>query len=277
MAREHEHGTLDGAQPAPPHGSGQWTVTGVPAFQDNYLWVIHDRQRAVLVDPGDAGPVADFLRRHALRLEAILCTHHHGDHVGGVLRLQEAFGPVPVFGPAGESIPGRTQALRDGAELALAMGSVQVLEVPGHTAGHLAYLWGRHLFCGDTLFALGCGRLFEGSPAQMLTSLSRLAALPDDTLVHCAHEYTLSNLAFALRVDGDNPALRSRGVRERARREAGEATVPSLLAEERATNPFLRSGEPALRASAEAWAGRPLAQPLEVFAALRAWKNEFRA
>lgn len=254
-----------------------WQVTGVPAFQDNYLWLIHDHQHAVAVDPGDAAPLLAFLRPRGLELQAILCTHHHADHVGGVAGLLAEFGGLPVFGPDLEAIPGRTQVAREGDTLALAPGPFAVMEVPGHTAGHLAYLWQDRIFCGDTLFALGCGRLFEGTPGQMHRSLSRLAALSGERWVHCAHEYTLSNLAFALQVDGANPALLARAVRERGRRAEGQPTVPALLSEERATNPFMRAAEPALRRSAERWSGAPLPDPVAVFAALRSWKNDFRA
>ena len=256
---------------------GGWQVLAVPAFQDNYLWVLHDGRQAILVDPGDAAALAACLKARDLTLAAILCTHHHADHVGGVLGLCAEFGPVPVYGPAGEAIPGRTRSVGEGEVLELAAGTFRVLEVPGHTAGHLAYLWQDRVFCGDTLFALGCGRVFEGTPAQMYASLSRLAALPGDPWIHCAHEYTLSNLAFALAADPGNAELQARGVRERARRARGEATVPSHLAEERATNPFLRAGQAALRVSAESWAGHPLGDTVDVFAALRAWKNGFRA
>jgi len=224
-----------------------------------------------------AAPLSAFLRARGLHLEAILCTHHHGDHVGGVQGLVAEFGPLPVYGPAQEAIPGRTVAAAEGDSIVLAPGAFTVMEVPGHTAGHLAYLWQDRIFCGDTLFAMGCGRLFEGTPGQMHRSLSRLAALPGERWVHCAHEYTLSNLAFALRVDGSNPALLARAERERARRAQGDPTVPARLSEERATNPFLRASEAALRASAESWSGAPLPDPLSVFAALRNWKNDFRA
>ena len=260
----------------PSSTAAEWRVSAVPAFQDNYLWVIHDSRHAILVDPGAAEPIAAFLHAHGLRLQAILCTHHHADHVGGVLDLQAEFGPVPVYGPAAEAIPGRTHAVAEGEVLTLAAGAFAVLEVPGHTAGHVAYLWQDRLFCGDTLFALGCGRLFEGTPAQMHASLHKLSALAGDWWVHCAHEYTLSNLAFALRADSANPELLARAERERARRAQGEPTVPSRLSEERRTNPFLRSDQPALRASAEAWCGAELHTPVEVLAALRSWKNEFR-
>ncbi len=255
--------------------SGLWQVEAVPAFQDNYLWVLHDGAQAVVVDPGDATAIATFLRARKLALRSILCTHHHADHIGGVADLQAQFGPVEVIGPEDARIPGRTQTALDGDVLTLAPGEFRVLAVPGHTLSHVAYCWRDRLFCGDTLFALGCGRMFEGTPEQLHGSLMRLANLPGEWWVHCAHEYTLSNLAFALAVDADNPALQQRGQQERARRQVGRATVPSLLSAERATNPFLRCTAPAVIAAAEDWAGSVLPSPVAVFAALRTWKNTF--
>jgi len=254
-----------------------WTVLTVPAFQDNYLWVIQNGQEAIVVDPGDAAPIQACLDTHQLRLSAILCTHHHADHVGGVQALLAAYKGIHVFGPPDEAIPGRSHAVYDGNTLWLAAGEFRVMSVPGHTAGHVAYVWQNRLFCGDTLFAMGCGRLFEGTPAQMLDSLHRIAQLPGEFYVHCAHEYTLSNLAFAMTVDPDNTVLIERGKREHARRARGEATIPALLSEERATNPFLRADHPALKASAESWKQAPLNNELEVFTALREWKNQFKA
>ena len=254
---------------------GLWQVEAVPAFEDNYLWVLHDGQQALVVDPGDAAVITRFLETRHLTLRGMLLTHHHADHLGGVTALQDRFGAVDVFGPADERIPQRTRTVSDGETLTLAAGAFQVLAVPGHTRSHVAYTWRDRLFCGDTLFALGCGRLFEGTPAELHHSLMRLANLPGEWWVHCAHEYTLANLAFALAVDGDNGALQKRGVQERARRQVGRATVPSLLSAERATNPFLRCDQTAVRAAAEARAGQPLASPVEVLGTLRAWKNTF--
>jgi len=260
-----------------PSHSQPWTVLTVPAFQDNYLWVIQNGQDAIVVDPGDAAPIQVCLTAHHLRLKAILCTHHHADHVGGVMALRQTYGDIAVYGPPQENIPVRTHAVYDGDTLSLAAGEFNVITVPGHTAGHVAYVWQNSLFCGDTLFAMGCGRLFEGTPTQMLQSLQRLSDLSGEYYVHCAHEYTLSNLAFALTVDPENTDLIERGKREKARRARGEATIPSLLSEERATNPFLRAHHPALKASAERWKQAPLDSELEVFTALREWKNEFKA
>lgn len=256
----------------------------MPAFRDNYVWAIRAGDRVAVVDPGDAAPVEAFLARERVALAAILVTHHHADHVGGIEALLAAR-RVPVFGPARESIPGRTQAVRDGDAIAVpGLGlPLDALEVPGHTAGAIAYAsadsaWGAPvLFCGDTLFAAGCGRLFEGTPAQMHGSLARLAALPPETRVYCGHEYTLANLRFAAAVEPANAAIAERTGRDAARRAAGEPTLPSTLADELATNPFLRSRVPAVRTAAEAREGRRLEDPVEVFAAIRAWKNAFPA
>jgi hydroxyacylglutathione hydrolase len=255
-------------------------VLTVPAFQDNYLWLIHDGVHAAAVDPGDAGPILQALADNGLALTAILLTHHHADHIGGVASLLERF-PVPVFGPRNEKIAQVNHPLAEGDSvdvpgMALTLG---VLDVPGHTSGHIAYVkrTGVHwLFCGDTLFAGGCGRLFEGTPAQMVASLGKLAALPQDTLVYCAHEYTLSNLRFAQAVEPGNEALQLRAGDESAKRAAGLPTVPSSIGLERATNPFLRYREPeivdSLVNAGKLAAG---AAPVEAFAALREWKNVF--
>ena len=252
-------------------------LTPVRAFTDNYIWVIHRGNFAVVVDPGDAQPVIRFLRDKHLQLVAILTTHHHADHTGGNLALLEHY-PVPVYGPASETIPGITQPLHDGDIVSLPelMLDLHVFNVPGHTAGHIAYYGTGSLLCGDTLFAAGCGRLFEGTPAQMATSLARLAQLPDDTAVYCAHEYTLANIDFALSVDGANQALIERARIEREKRAVDLPTLPSSIGLEKATNPFLRCHLSALHKAAETWAGQSLADDIAVFAALREMKNVFR-
>lgn len=235
---------------------------------------------AVIVDPGDAGPVLACLEREELLLAGILNTHHHGDHVGGNVELLRRF-DVPVYGPARESIPGRTHPLRDGGSVRLdALGiTLAVLDVPGHTAGHIAYVGEAAgvpvAFVGDTLFAGGCGRLFEGSPADMLASLAKLAALPAPTKIYCAHEYTLANLRFALAVEPGNAALAARQAVEQGKRDRGEPTVPSTLDLELATNPFLRVAIPEVAAAARVRADRALESPVDVFAVLREWKNVF--
>jgi len=252
------------------------TVEPIPAFDDNYLWLLVRGPDAAVVDPGDADPVLQRLQQRKLALRAILVTHHHGDHVGGVAALARATG-ARVYGPRDERIPARDVAVGDGDRIDVLGVTFDVLEVPGHTLGHIAYHAAaqRLLFCGDTLFAAGCGRLFEGTAAQMTASLAGLASLPADTRVYCAHEYTLSNLRFALAVEPGNEALRERQHRCRALRDRGEPTVPSTIGEELATNPFLRCAVPAVRDAAEARAGRSLPTTEAVFAVVREWKNAF--
>jgi hydroxyacylglutathione hydrolase len=256
-------------------------VLTVPAFKDNYLWIIHDGTHAAVVDPGDAEPILAALQAHGLTLTAILLTHHHADHIGGVTRLLE-HSNVPVFGPRNDGIALVNHPLGEGDRVqvpGLAL-ELAVLDVPGHTNGHIAYIRedaGRHwLFCGDTLFGGGCGRLFEGTPKQMAASLAKLAALPDDTLIYCAHEYTLSNLRFAEALEPGNRALQMRIANDSQLRGTHLPTIPSTIAIEKATNPFLRTTEPAIIGSLTA-AGRlaPGADPVAVFAALREWKNVF--
>lgn len=256
-------------------------VTPVRAFSDNYIWLIHsprDASRVVAVDPGDAQPVERLLASGNLDLSGILITHHHGDHVGGVQALLERRPGIPVFGPASETIPGHPQRLREGdralfPELGLGF---EVLDVPGHTAGHIAYVGHGALFCGDTLFSAGCGRLFEGTAEQMHDSLSKLAALPAETSVYCAHEYTLSNLKFSLAVQPDNEAVASYLAHCRELRARDEATIPSDIRRERNVNPFLRCDDETVKQAAEAYAGRGLPSQPEVFAVIRQWKDSFR-
>lgn len=250
-------------------------VIRIPAFRDNYIWLLRNGAAAVVVDPGDAPPVLDALARQGLSLAAIVVTHHHADHQGGISSLLAHFS-CPVFGPAAESITGLTQPLRGGETIRIdALDSeFRVLALPGHTLGHLAYYGAGCVFCGDTMFGAGCGRLFEGSPAQMLDSLERLAALPDDTAVYCAHEYTEANLRFALAVEPGNRRLQTRVNEVAVTRAKGLSTVPSTIALEKATNPFLRCGEPEVIASVQRRAAAG-SGPLEVFTALREWKNDF--
>lgn len=254
-------------------------IHAVPAFQDNYLWVIAEGGRAAVVDPGDAAAIEAFLAREGLELAAILATHHHGDHVGG-LKTLAAHWKCPVFGPAGEPIVGLTRKLSEGDHIDVPGIDVafEVLDVPGHTAGHIAYVRRGDdplVFCGDTLFACGCGRLFEGTPEQMVASLAKLALLPHETRAFCAHEYTMSNIRFAEAVEPGNARLAERKARESARRARNEPTVPMLIGDELETNPFLRCGEPEVVASAERHAGRRLAGYVDVFAEIRQWKNSF--
>ncbi len=256
------------------------TIIPIPAFADNYIWLLRDGARVAVVDPGDAAPVFAYLEREQVELTAILATHHHGDHVGGIPRLLEHY-QVPVFGPARETIPGRTRALRDGDRIDVPglPVTLRVLDIPGHTSGHIAYVGDidgqSTLFCGDTLFAGGCGRLFEGTPAQMWASLSTLARLPPETQVFCGHEYTVANLRFAAAVEPGNADVAARQSREQAKRGRGEPTLPTTIATERATNPFLRAAVPGVRAAAQQYAAHALADDTAAFAALRNWKNEF--
>jgi hydroxyacylglutathione hydrolase len=254
-------------------------IIPIPAFADNYIWLLRKGDTAVVVDPGDAAPVIAYCEREGVGLAAILATHHHGDHVGGIPGLLARW-PVPVYGPARETIPGRTHALREGDVIDVPRLDVRfsVIDIPGHTAGHIAYVGETTpplVFCGDTLFAAGCGRLFEGTPAQMVGSLTKLAKLPGDTEIYCGHEYTLANLRFARAVEPANVMLGERERRERAKRDRGLPTLPSTIGEERATNPFLRTDEPAVCAAAQQHAGRVLGDRVAVFAEVRAWKNAF--
>lgn len=278
----------------------------IPAFDDNYLWLLHDGRRAVVVDPGDAQPVLRMLQDRQLQLESILVTHHHPDHTGGVDVLREATG-AKVFGPARERIPQPFTPLQDGDTVRALDLDFQVMDVPGHTAGHIAFYmaptlsasrdalppegahpaWGGPapdglvldgrplLFCGDTLFSGGCGRLFEGTPAQMLASLDRLAALPGDTRVCCTHEYTMGNLRFALAVEPDNRELIGYHARCAALRDDGEPTLPTSIAQELLINPFLRTRQATVMAAARRF--DPAAHDDNtIFAAIRQWKNQFK-
>jgi len=248
----------------------------IRAFKDNYIWLLRSGANAAVVDPGDAQPVLDYVARNGVNLVAILATHHHPDHVGGIADLLAAR-RVPVYGPRSESIPVVTHPLSECDRVSVAELGVtfSVLEVPGHTRGHIAYYGADSLFCGDTLFACGCGRLFEGTPEQMYASLQKLAALPGETRVYCAHEYTLDNIRFARAVEPDNAALAAREGRERERRNASLPTLPSTLALEIETNPFLRCAQAPVVASASRHSGARLSDPVGVFAAIRGWKNHF--
>ncbi len=255
-------------------------VLCVPAFADNYLWVLHRGGHAAVVDPGDAAAVKRALEAHQLTLDAILVTHHHPDHIGGVAELS-LNGTIPVLGPRAENsrISGLTRTLVEGEQIEVLGAQAQVMEMPGHTLGHIAYHFADDglLFCGDTLFSAGCGRLFEGTPAQMLGSLSRLAALPEATAVYCAHEYTQANLAFAHAVEPDNDLIADTIDQVAALRRQGTPSIPSRIGLEKKINPFLRSREPAVGAMAQRHTGEQLADEVSVFAALRAWKDTFRA
>ena len=245
----------------------------IPAFKDNYIWLLVRDGHAAVVDPGDPTPVIARLEALQLKLDTILITHHHADHQGGVEELVARWQPR-VFGPAKESITGCTDPLSGGERIEVLGQAVDVLQVGGHTRAHLAYYVPGAVFCGDTLFGAGCGRLFEGTPAQMCESLARLAALPDETRIYCAHEYTEMNLRFAVAVEPHNRLLRERVERVARLRAAGLPSVPSTLGEEKATNPFLRCGEPAVVAAAQAHGAVDLSL-VPVFAAIRGWRNSF--
>jgi hydroxyacylglutathione hydrolase len=254
-------------------------LTALPAFSDNYIWMMDDGRSAVIVDPGEAAPVIAALDARGLALAAILVTHHHADHCGGVDELRARL-QGEVYGPRRETIPQPAIGLGDGDHVEVLGMRFDVIDIPGHTAGHIAFHHASDgeaglLFCGDTLFSGGCGRLFEGTPAQMYESLSRLARLPGDSRVCCGHEYTLSNLRFAQAVEPDNRAVADYTAWCEAERAAGRPTLPSTLAREAEVNPFLRCSEPAV-ADAAAAHGAADRSGVAVLAALRTWKNEFR-
>lgn len=259
------------------------TLRPLPAFTDNYIWMLHDGHKALVVDPGDAKVVFDALEKMSLRLDTILVTHHHEDHTGGVAELREATGAA-VFGPLSETMPEPIRRLQGGDKMQ-ALGLVfDVIDVPGHTAGHIAYFCDQMhgktsagapiLFCGDTLFSGGCGRLFEGTPAQMLDSLNKLAALPSHSQVCCTHEYTLSNLKFARAVEPNNAVLQQYHLDCETLRAANIPTLPSTIAQELHINPFLRSNQAEVVYAAKKL-DPTVVDALGVFTAIRQWKNNF--
>ncbi len=251
------------------------SIFPIPALDDNYIWCLHHEGDAVVVDPGDPQPVADALRTWGLRLRGILVTHHHYDHIDGIPGLLAAFPGIAVYGPDDVRAHGVTRTVGEGARIRLDVPPIdmRVMALPGHTRSHIAWCGGGVLFCGDVLFSAGCGRVFEGTMETMAASLDRIAALPPETLVYCAHEYTLDNLGFARWVEPDSPALARREAEAKRLRAAGRPTVPTTFALERETNPFLRTRTPAVKAAAERHAGHPLDTPAAVFAELRQWKD----
>ncbi|MGC9422134.1 MULTISPECIES: hydroxyacylglutathione hydrolase [Vibrio] len=249
-------------------------IKSIPAFNDNYIWLIENSdRRCAVVDPGDAAPVLSYLTEHELTLEAILITHHHHDHIGGVAQLVHQFPTLDVVAPAQEPIPTVTHAVQGGDQIELFDERFMVLDLPGHTLGHIGYIGDSKLFCGDVLFSAGCGRVFEGTMEQMFTSLNKIQMLPEETEIYCAHEYTASNLAFAMAVEPDNEQLqiyRDDVIRLRAQ---GKSTLPTTLRREQWINPFLRTDSPSVIKSV---ANRTQqSDPLAIFTALREWKNEF--
>ncbi|BFM11864.1 hydroxyacylglutathione hydrolase [Simiduia litorea] len=256
-------------------------LTPIPSFTDNYIWGLSDGQQAWLIDPGEAAPARQWLQTHKLDLTGILITHHHSDHIGGVQALLHHNPKIPVYGPDTSKIKTVTVPLKDGTEFNLGPWRVAVLGVPAHTLDHIAYYLAPNaeqpgiLFCGDTLFGAGCGRLFEGSPKQLHQALKRFKTLPPETLMCCAHEYTLSNLAFAQQVEPGNRKLQERQQQEQCKREAGLPTLPSTLAVELATNPFLRPHSPEIQVSAKHYAKADVIGEEAIIATLRQWKDNF--
>ncbi|MFH1044557.1 MAG: hydroxyacylglutathione hydrolase [Pseudomonadota bacterium] len=256
--------------------TSDFEVVPLRAFKDNYIWTLRNDRYAAVVDPGDARPVLHYLQRERLELCAVLATHHHADHVGGVADLL-AHRAVPVYGPRGEPIPTLTHPVGEGDQVRVPELELRlrVLAIPGHTRAHIAYYGANSLFCGDTLFACGCGRLFEGTARQMFASLAKLAALPDATLVYSGHEYTLANIDFARAVEPDNQELAARAASDAEKRRSERPTLPSTIGHEKKTNPFLRCLQPAVIASASKYLGARAGDPIQVFAAIRQWKDQF--
>lgn len=254
------------------------TITPLPAFKDNYIWLLTRGSEAAIVDPGDAAPVIRTLEQQQLRLTAILATHHHADHVGGLMTLKQRY-QATAYGPARENVSGLDHRLATGDKIDVLGARFEVIDIPGHTAGHIAFyaeaLQPPVVFCGDTLFACGCGRLFEGTPEQMLASLDTLGALPAATRVYCGHEYTVANIRFALEVEPNNRELQTRAAAATAMRKRGEPTLPSTIGLELATNPFMRCDTPSVRAAASGISRGAGVARVPTFAAIRSWKDGF--
>lgn len=249
-------------------------IKSIPAFNDNYIWLIeNNQQHCALVDPGDAQPALDYIRAHQLTLDSILITHHHADHTGGISELKRAFPNVAIVGPKNDPVMGLTHSVDEGDYLTLFDHEVNILNLAGHTNGHIGYLLGHHLFCGDVLFSAGCGRVFEGSYQDMFNALNKLSSLDDHTLVYCAHEYTTSNIAFAMAVDPENKDLHQYRDEVNRLRANNQATIPTTIGREKRINPFLRTTEPEVMKSVANVTEH--CDSLSIFSALRDWKNEF--
>jgi len=254
-------------------------VHPIPAFRDNYIWVIHNQAHAAVIDPGIASPVIEYLRSKKLQLSAILITHHHDDHTGGNSELLQSY-DVPVYGPRNESIATVSHPLREGDQVNLEAISLNlmVLDTPGHTRGHIAYYGSNPfnmVFCGDTLFACGCGRVFEGTVQQMYQSLQKLSQLPNDTLIFCTHEYTLGNIQFAKAADPENARLIKFEIAAQELRKRNIPTIPTTLTLEKKINPFIRCEQLGIINSTQNYSGKSLSSPIEIFTVLREWKNNF--
>lgn len=246
----------------------------IPILTDNYIWLIQCNNEVLAVDPGDAAPLIEYLKTHQLNLSGLLITYHHKDHTGGIYNLRQQNPSLPVYGPA--NIIGVSQTLSDGDKFSWQNHTFTVLAVPGHTDDHLAYYTGNQLFCGDTLFALGCGRHFEGSISDYFSSIKQIAALPDQTLLYPAHEYTLNNLRFALAVEPENKLLICRGEKFQKLRNQGQPTLPVLLYHEKQTNPFLRTNISDVKLSCETHIKQTISDELSIFTTLRRWKDSFQ-
>lgn len=255
-----------------------YIVTPIPAFDDNYIWAISlpEQNKIAVVDPGDADAVINHLAANNLELETILITHHHNDHTGGVAKLREQF-DVPVYGPADSPFKGITHPLKSGDEISLFGITLAIKEIPGHTLDHISYYASKsqQLFCGDTLFLAGCGRIFEGTAKQMLDAMNYFNALPDTTLVYCTHEYSLANLAFAAAVEPGNPDIAETIERCNALRNDDKPTLPSTIAQEKLINPFMRTQHADVISAAQQFSDETMVKEVEVFAAIREWKNQF--
>jgi hydroxyacylglutathione hydrolase len=256
-------------------------VIAIPAFKDNYIWAIHNPQetQVIVVDPGDAAPVLAYLQQNNLTLKAILLTHHHWDHSGGIPVLVDHFPTIPVYGPANEKEPiaGVNQPIKENDEIAFADFSLtlKVIDIPGHTLGHIAFFGNEMLFCGDTLFACGCGRIFEGTPEQMAASLEKIKNLPKNTLIYCGHEYTLANIRFAKAVEPSNNALLEFEQISKENQQKNQPTLPTMLQQELATNPFLRCDQQSVISAVQQHGDNTISDPVSIFAQLRRRKNEF--
>lgn len=256
-----------------------FSVTPIPAFNDNYIWLfsLPESKHVAVVDPGDAQPVIEYLRTNNLTLDAILITHHHNDHTGGANELAKTFS-IPVYGPASSPFKGITAPLNDGDTLDLWGQSLQIKAIPGHTLDHISYYSAHEqpqLFCGDTLFLAGCGRIFEGNATQMLSAMQHFLTLPDKTQVFCTHEYSLANLAFAKAVEPNNLAIEQALSWCESKRQQGQPTLPSSIEQEKQINPFMRFDQASVIAAANEFSNQTLNEQVEVFAAIREWKNQF--